>query len=451
MSSKFTSTVEQLEPTKLKITMNISPECFREALHAAYTKNKGYFSLQGFRKGKAPRKMIEQAYGREVFYEDAFNSILPDAYEAALDEHDIEPVYRPEIEPGPASENDGAVFYAVVDTRPEAQIDGYYGLTYPKGDTEPTEEEIQQALEIEQKKSATQVSVDRPAEMGDVLTINFKGYMDGELFEGGEGYDHELTLGSKQFIDTFEEQLVGHIVGDDVTVNVTFPEEYHHAEFTNKPAVFEVEILDIQGKVLPEIDDDFAGNVSEFDTLAEYRESLVEIIRKNKEANVENMRRGHVMKQLVEKATMEVPESMYLARLDDMMDEFSRSIQMQGMNVETYMRFTQTTPDGLKAQWRPQAEVEVKNMLVLEAIAQKENITSTEDELKERLGKITMKEGDELAEIMTNMHPARLKEFERSVRCEKAMEFVIEKAIATDEPFPEINIDQLTSTDEEQE
>jgi len=442
MNSKFTSTVEQLEPTKLKITMNISPEGFREALHEAYTKNRGHFSLQGFRKGKAPRKMIEQAYGREIFYEDAFNSILPLAYEAALDEHGIEPVYRPEIEPGPASENDGAVFYATVDIRPVAEIDGYYGLTYPKGDAEPTEDEIQQALKAEQEKSATQVSVDRPAEMGDILTINFKGFFDGEPFEGGEGFDHELTLGSKQFIDTFEEQLVGHVVGDDVTVNVTFPEGYHHEEYSNKPAVFEVEILDIQGKVLPEIDDDFAGNVSEFDTLAEYRESLVEMIRKNKEANLENVKRGHLVKQLVEKATMEVPEGMYLARVDDMMDEFARSIQMQGMNVESYMRFTQTTPEMLKEQWRPQAEVEVKNMLALEAVAIKENLTVTEEELKERLGKITTKEGDELAEIINNMHPSRRKDFERSVLCEKAMEFVIEKAVATDEPMPEISIEQ---------
>ena len=451
MNSNFSSTVEQLEPTKLKITMNISPECFREALHEAYTKNKGHFSLQGFRKGKAPRKMIEQAYGREVFYEEAFNILLPKAYESALDEHEIEPVYRPEIDPGPANESDGAVFYATVSIRPVAEVDGYYGLTYPKGDAEPTEEEIQLALKNEQEKSATRVSVDRPAEMGDVLTINFKGFFDGEPFEGGEGLDHELTLGSKQFIDTFEEQLVGHVVGDDVTVNVTFPKDYHHADYSGKPAVFEVEILDIQSKVLPEIDDDFAGNVSEFDTLTEYRESLAESIRKNKEANLENMKRGHIMRQLVEKATMEVPEAMYLARVDDMMDEFARNIQMQGMNVETYLRFAQVTPEALKAQWRPQAETEVKNMLVLEAIAQKENITCTDEELKERLGKLSMKEGDELTEIMDNMHPARRKEFERSVRCEKAMEFVIEKAVATDEPMPEININQLASTDDEQE
>jgi len=439
--TKFTSTVEQLGPTQLKITITIGPERFREALHEVYIKNKGYFNLQGFRKGKAPRKMIEQAYGREVFYEEAFNIVLPDAYEAALDEHSIEPTYRPEIEPGPASENDGAIFYATVDTRPTAEIDGYHGLTYPKGDTEPTEDEIQQALKNEQEKSATQVSVSRPAEMGDVLTINFKGYIDGELFEGGEGYDHELTLGSKQFIDTFEEQLVGHDVGADVTVNVTFPEEYHHEKYASKPATFEVEILDIQGKVLPEINDEFAENVSEFDTLQEYRDSLVGIIRKNKEAKLENVKRTHVLKQLVEKAVMDVPESMYLARIDDMMDEFARNIQMQGMNVETYLRFTQQTPEGLRMAWRPQAEAEVKNMLVLTAIAEKEAITVSDEEVSTRLGEITQKEGDELKDIIDNMHPTRRKEFERSIRCEKALQFVIDNAIATDEPMPEISLE----------
>ena len=442
MDAKFTSTVEKLEPTKLKLTITASPEAFRLGLQKAYNKNKGHFNLQGFRKGKAPRKMIEQAYGREVFYEDALNFIMPDAYEAALDEHSIEPVYRPEIELGPTSEADGAIFYATVDIRPLAEIDGYYGLTYPKSDAEPTEDEIQEALKIEQEKSATQVSVDRPAELGDILSINFKGYIDGELFDGGEGNDYELTLGSKQFIDTFEEQLVGHIPGDDVTVNVTFPEEYHHPEYAGKPAIFEVEILDVQGKILPEINDEFAENVSEFDTLEEYRASLAENIRKNKERNVDNVKRGHIMKQLVEKATMEVPESMYFARLDDMMEEFSRHIQSQGMNVEMYMRFTQQTEESLKANWRAQAETEVKNMLVLEAISLKEKLSVSDEEFATRLGEMIGQETEELKPLIDGLHPTRRKELERTMLCTKAMDFVLEKAIATDEPMPEITLDQ---------
>ena len=450
-AQKFTSTVEKLEPTKLKITIDISPEGFREGLLQAYNKNKHHFNVQGFRKGKAPRKMIEQMYGREVFFEDAVNALLPDAYEAALDEHEIEPVYRPEIEPGPASEAEGATFYAVVYTRPEADVTDYYGLTYPKGDPEPTEEEVQQAISAEQEKSATQKSVERPAEMGDIVTINYKGFFDGEPFEGGEGKDHQLTLGSKQFIDTFEEQLVGCKPGDDLTVNVTFPEEYHHPDYSGKAATFEVEVLDVQAKELPEIDDEFASNVSDFETLAEYREDLTNNIRKNKEQNLENSKRNAVMKQLADKATMEVPEAMYLARLDEMMDEFSHQIQRQGLNMETYMRFTQLTPETLKANWRPQAEAEVKNMLALEAVARKESMTISDEEFAEYIGKITMQEGEAVTKLIETLPPFRRKELMRSALCGKAMDFVIEKAIATDEPMPEILPEQLPEAEQPQE
>jgi len=441
---QFSSTLENLEATKLKLTITVSPEGFRKGLQESYNKNKGHFNVQGFRKGKAPRKMIEQAYGRDVFYEDAINAVLPDAYESALDEHSIEPVYRPEIElASAASEAEGVTFHATVYTRPEAEVDGYHGLAYPKGDAEPTEEDIQQAIAAEQAKSATQQSVERPAEMGDILTINFKGYFGDEPFEGGTGSDYELTLGSKQFIDTFEAQLVGHIPGDDVVVNVTFPEEYHHPDYAGKPAKFEVEVLDVQAKVLPEINDDFASNVSEFDTLAEYREDLAKTIRTRKESELENTKRGYVMKQLADKAIMEVPEAMYLARLDDMMEDFSRRIQMQGMNMDMYMRYTQLTPEKLKENWRPQAEAEVKNMLVLEAVAKKEGFTLSEDEFAETLSKITGQGVEEVKALIPTLPPFRRKELERSALCEKAMELVLEKAVDTDEPMPEIFADEL--------
>ena len=438
MSEQFTSVVETLKPTRLKVTITVSPEAFLKGLQTAYNKNKGQFSLQGFRKGKVPRKMLEQAYGRDLFHEDALNVVMPDAYEAALDEHDLEPVYRPEIAVISSSEKEGAVFTATIDIPPVVEVDGYYGLVYPNADLEATEEEIEEAIAQEQARSATQMSVDRPAEMGDILTINFKGFFGDEPFEGGEGNDHELTLGSKQFIDTFEEQLVGRIPGDDVEVNVTFPDEYHHPDYAGKAARFEVEVLDVQGKVLPEIDDEFAANVSEFDTLAEYRTNLGETIHKNKMQNMENEKRGHILRQLVALAEMDVPEGMYLSRLDDMMDEFSRHIQSQGMNLETYMRFTQLTPEKLKEGWRPQAETEVKNMLALEAVAIKENIEVTEDEFLTHLAELTALEGEALTDLAKDLHKSRRKELERSKRCNKALDFLLEKAIATDEPMPEV-------------
>ena len=441
MSQKYTSTVETLEPTKLKLTVSVSPEAFREGITIAYNKNKQHFNIQGFRKGKAPRKMIEQLYGREVFYEDALNAVLQDAYEAALDEHDIEPVYRPEIEPGPASEAEGATFYAEIYIRPEAEVSDYYGLLYPETDTEPTEDEIHEALTREQEKGATQMSVERPAEMGDIVTINYKGYFGDEPFEGGEGFEHQLTLGSKQFIGNFEEQLVGHIPGDDVEVIVTFPEEYHHADYSGKEARFEVEVIDVQAKEMPELNDEFADNVSEYETLAEYRQDLADKIKKSKEQNFDNAKRNHVMRQLRDKATVDVPDAMHLARMEEMLREFEQRLQMQGMSMELYAQYTQMTPEKLMENWRPQAEIEVKNMLVLEAVAKKESLTVTEEELAEYIGKITGMKDEELAKIVENLPAFRRKEIMRSCVCDKAMDFVVEKAIATNEPMPEFAAD----------
>ena len=438
------STLENIEKNKVKLTITVSPERFREGLQHSYNRNKQYFNLPGFRKGKAPRKMVEQAYGRDVFFEDAINFVLPDAYEAALDEHDLEPVYRPDITPGDISEKEGAVFFAEVYTRPEAEVDDYYGLTYPKGEPEATEDEIQQELHNQQEKNARQVSTDRPAAMKDIVTINFKGFIDDEPFEGGAGEDFDLTLGSGQFIPGFEEQLVGSTPGDDVVVDVTFPEEYHAPEFAGKAAKFEVEVLDVQTKELPELDDDFAQDVSEFDTLAEYREDIAKRIKENKAANFENSKRTHVLKQLTAKTTVDIPEAMYLGRVEEMMEDFSRQIQMQGMNIENYMRFTQLTPESLRASMRPQAEIDVKNVLALEAIVKKEGLALGENEFEEKIGEMLKLEGDARDKFIDSMPIGRRKELERSILSEKALELVMEKAVAIDGPLPmdEVSIDE---------
>jgi len=438
MDTKFSSTLETLEPAKLKFTVTISPEAFREGLQLAYNKNKGRFNVQGFRQGKAPRKMIEQMYGREVFYEDAMNELLPDAYESALDEHNIEPVYRPELEFGSTSETEGAVFYATVYIRPEVEVDGYYGLTYPKVDIEPTEDEILNVIAAEQEKNANQESVDRPAEMGDVVIINFKGYIDDVAFEGGEGFEHSLTLGSKNFIDTFEEQLVGHKPGDDVVVNVTFPEEYHSPDYAGKAAKFEVEVIDVRSKNLPELNDEFASNVSEFETLAEYREDVSKKIKASKENNLDNVMASSIVKQLVEKAKMDVPEAMYLARVDELLEDIAANMKRQGMDMEMYMRFTQSTPESIRESLRPRAEEEVKNILALEAVATKEAMTISDEEFIENIAKMTMQEKEEAAKLAETIHPNRRKVLERSMLCEKALDFLKEKAIAVDEPMPEV-------------
>ncbi|MCL1884724.1 MAG: trigger factor [Defluviitaleaceae bacterium] len=443
------SEMEQVEKCKVKLTITVGPERLREGLQFAYGKSKNYFNIPGFRKGKAPRRVIEQMYGKEVFYDDALNFILPDAYEAALDKHEVEPVYRPEIDTGDVSETEGAVFTAIVSTRPEVEIGEYFGLTYPKAETDATEEDIENALKAEQEKNSRQVSVDRPAENGDVVTINFKGMMDGEPFDGGTGEDHDLTLGSGQFIPGFEEQVIGHIVGDDFNVEVTFPEEYHHADFAGKPATFEVEVLDVKANELPEINDEFAEDVSEFDTLAEFKEDLAKNIKEHKEQNLDNNKRAFIMKKLVAASEMEVPEEMYLGRLDDMMNDFARQIEMRGMDIENYMRFTQTSEMQLKASWRKQAEDDVNGMLALEAVYKKENLVVDEEDFKKRVSEATGTEGDELEKILEEMHPVRKKELSRSILCEKALDLVIEKATASeDEKFEDEKFEDEKPDDE---
>ncbi|MCL2357189.1 MAG: trigger factor [Defluviitaleaceae bacterium] len=443
------SEMEQLEPCKLKLTITVGPERVREGLAFAYNRNKQYFNIPGFRKGKAPRKIIEQMYGREVFYDDALNYILPDAYEEALDKHEIEPVHRPDIDPGDVSETEGVVFTAIVFVRPEAEVGEYTGLAYPKTNTEATEADIKDALKAEQEKNSRQVSVNRAAAMGDVVTINFEGFIDGEAFSGGKGEDYDLTLGSGQFIPGFEEQIAGASVGDDLKVNVKFPDDYHATEFAGKDAVFEVEVLDVKANELPEINDEFAEDVSEFDTLAEFRDDLAKRIKENKEASLTNMKRAHLLKKLIGVSTVDIPEAMYLGRLDDMFRDFAHSIQMRGMDIENYMRFTQTSEEFLKASWRKQAETDVQGMLALEAVAKKESLVVDDEAFETRVKDATGREGDELAKIIADMHPARRKELERSLLCEKALDFITEKAVESEDEEFDPETTDMDETDAE--
>ena len=428
----------QLEENKVKLTIQIDADVFKQSLRAVYNRNKGYFNIPGFRKGKAPRVIVEQYYGKEVFHEDAINGLLEDAYEYALEKSGTKAVYRPDIDLGPVSETDGVTVYAEVYTHPAVSIDGYYGLTYPKADAEPTEEDVQNALRSEQEKNARHVSADRAAEIGDITTINFEGFVDGVPFEGGKGEFVDLTLGSNRFIPGFEEQLVGAKTGDDVKVEVTFPEDYNHADLAGKEAVFQVEIIDVKVKEMPELDDDFAQDISEFDTLAEYRTDLVEKLRKSKETDIDHAKRTHIMKKLAELAVVDVPEVMYTGRVDDMLDNFRRQIQMQGMDFENYLRFSGMTETNLRSGWQAQAKLEVDSMLALDAVAQAEGLTVSEEDFRTEFLKMPGVKEEEADKLIADMHPRRKEDMTASFLCDKALEFVLEKAIATDEPLPEV-------------
>ena len=451
-AGKFVSKIEQVEKNRVTFSVQVSPEFFREGLNHVHKRNKGYFNIPGFRKGKAPRKIVEQFYGQDVYHEEAVNYCLPVAYDHALEELSLEPVYKPDVDTGEISEKEGVFFTISIDTRPEVELSDYIGLPYPKEDTDVSEEEVNKALKAEQEKNARRLSVDRAAELGDVVTINFAGYIDEEPFEGGSGQDTDLALGSGQFIPGFEDQLVGYKAGDDVKVNVTFPSEYGHTELAGKNATFDVEILDVQLKELPELDDEFAETVSEFDTIEEYKEHLREKIKDYKETNLKSRKRNYVLRKLIEAATMDVPESMYLSRLDDMMEDFSMQVKMRGMDLENYMRFSDMTEESLKAGWREQAERDVKSTLALYEVAKKEGIACDAEELKSKVAELTKLDGDKLEKYIEKMPKRQSKELERNIICNKALEFVLEKAVAEEglEDTEDIDVEVLLSDDEQE-
>jgi len=427
--SATASVFENIEKNKVKLTITISPEDFLKGLQFAYNRNKQHITIQGFRKGKAPRKIIERFYGKDIFYEEAVNHVLPDAYEKAIDEHSLEPVYRPEIDVESMDEATGAVVTAEVYIKPDVEIDGYHGLTYPIMETEPTEEDIQNRLKREQEKNSRTVTVERKAEMGDVVTINFTGYIDGEPFEGGEAEDYDITLGTNTFIDTFEDQLVGHEAGDDVEINVTFPEDYGKEDVQGKPALFKVEVLEVQAKELPELNDEFAQDTSEFETLAELREDLVNKLREEKENQATMSKRSHIVKQLVEKAVVDIPGAMYTARVEEMTEEMRFRLWQQGMELEQYLSFTGTTLADLHKNYAPQAKDDVEARLVLEAIAKKEAFEITDEELREHIEKVSLP-SQNVDEILNNLNDDRKENIIKDIQNQKALDFVVEKAVA---------------------
>ena len=423
------TTVEELEKNKVKLTIKISPEEFQKGLLYAYNRNKSYITVQGFRKGKAPRKIIERFYGKDIFYEEAINHLLPEVYENALDENNIEPVYKPDIDVESMDEAEGAVVVAEVYVKPEVEIDEYLGLTYPIIETEPTEEDIEKHLLTEREKNARTVTVERPSEMGDIVTINFTGYIDDEPFEGGEAEDYDLTLGSKTFIDTFEDQLVGREAGDDVEVNVTFPDDYGKDELQGKSAVFKVEVLEVQARELPELNDEFAQDVSEFETLEEFRDDLVNKIREGKEKQALTTKRASVLAQLVDKAKMDIPDAMYTARVEEMTEELRYRLWQQGLGLEQYLNFSQMTLEGLYENYEKPAKEEVESRLVLEAIAKKEQFEVSDEELKEFIKKIALPSQD-VDLLMEEIEEGRKEQLIKDVLNQKAMDFVVEKAVA---------------------
>lgn len=423
------STMEKIEKNKVKLTFSVDAARFEEGMQYSYNKNKGNIAVQGFRKGKAPRKLIEAQYGKAVFYDDAINFVMPEAYETAVKENNLDVVSRPEIDVTAIDEN-GVSFTAEVYTKPEVKLGEYKGLKYTKMDEEPTDEEIDAELKKEQEKNARIVTVtDRPVQNGDIATIDFKGFMDGEAFEGGEGKDFDLEIGSHSFIDTFEDQLVGKNVGDDVEVNVTFPENYGQASLAGKPAKFEVEIKDIKVKELPELNDEFVQDTTEFENLNEYKNEIAGKLIVAKKQQAKNKMEEDLVTALVEGCEMDVPQVMIDNDIDMKIEDFSRNIQSQGLSLDVYLQYMGQTVESMREAYRPMSEKQVKARLALEAVANAENFTVEEADLDAAVEKIAKAYGMEKDVLKSALRPEDTENITKDIKVQKAVQFIKDNAV----------------------
>ncbi len=421
--------VEKLEKNMAKLTIEVSAEDLEKAMQNAYLKAKNRITIPGFRKGKAPRKMIEHMYGKGIFLEDAANALIPEHYSKALEECELEIVSQPEIDVTQAEPGKAFIFTAEVAVKPEVTLGEYKGLEVPKTETEVTEEEIETELKKEQEKNSRTITVeDRGAENGDIATIDFEGFIDGTAFEGGKGTDYPLTLGSGSFIPGFEDQLVGAKAGDHVEVNVTFPEEYQAAELAGKAAVFQCDVKKVEAKELPELDDDFAQDVSEFDTLAEYKDDIRKKLTERKEKEARTAKENAAVDKAIENAQMEIPDAMINTQISQMLDDFSRRMQAQGLTMEQYFQFTGMTADKMREEMKPQALKRIQTRLVLEKIAETENIQPADEEVNEEISKMAemyKMEADKLKELLGDRE---LEQMKKDMAVQKAVTLVADEA-----------------------
>ncbi|MDE7030999.1 MAG: trigger factor [Lachnospiraceae bacterium] len=422
--------VEKLEGNMAKLTIEATAEDFEQAVEKAYQKNKNKLSVPGFRKGKVPRKMIEQMYGKEIFFEDAANIVIPTAYAKAVDECTEEIVSQPTIDIVQAEAGKPFIFTAEVALKPEVTLGKYKGVEVEKADTNVTDEEIDAAIDQERENNARTISVeDRAVQDGDMTVLDFEGFVDGEAFEGGSGENFSLTIGSGTFIPGFEEQLIGAEIDKEVEVNVTFPEDYQAEDLAGKAAVFKCTIKEIKAKELPELDDEFASEVSEFETLAEYREDVKKNLTQKKEESAKTAKEEAVVEAIIADAQMEIPEAMLATQQRQMADDFAQRIQMQGISIDQYFQFTGLTRAAFLEQLKPQAEERIKSRLVLEAVAKAENIEASEEEYKAEIQKMAeayQMEEDKLTEMIGEFEQKSIRE---DICVRKALDFAIENAV----------------------
>ena len=423
--------VEQLEEKNMvKLVIEASAEEFEAGLNAAYNKNKNKISVPGFRKGKAPRKMIEQLYGSQIFFEDAANEIIPDAYADAAKESGLDIVSQPKVSIEQLEAGKPFIFAAEVAVRPEVELGEYKGVEVTKADAEVTDADVEEELKKVQDQNSRTVSVeDRAVKDCDMTVIDFEGFIDGEAFDGGKGENYPLTIGSHSFIDTFEEQMIGMNIGEEKELNVTFPEDYHAENLKGKPATFKVTVKEIKEKQLPELDDDFAQDVSDFDTLAEYKDDLKKNIAERKESEAKAKKESEAIEKVVEAAKMDIPQAMIDTQVNRMLEDFAMRLQQQGLSVEQYFQYTGMTADKIMEEMKPEAVKRIKNSLVLEAVAKAENIEVSEEEFEAELQKMADMYKMEIEKIKEFMQDAEAKQMKDDIAIQKAVELIVSSAV----------------------
>ena len=425
--------VEDVEKNLVKLTFEVSNEEFKKAINEVYKKNAKKFNIPGFRKGHAPKAVIEKYYTEAVFYDDAINMVLPEAYEAALKESGVEAVARPEIDVEEIKAGEPVVFTALVTTKPEVKLGKYKGIEVEKVDYTVTDEDVDNDIKATQMKNARLVSVeDRAVANGDIAVIDFEGSVDGVPFEGGKGEDYELEIGSGTFIPGFEEQLIGANLNDLVDVNVTFPEEYHAENLAGKAALFKVTVKEIKVRELPELNDDFADEVSEFSTMKEFKDSVRARLEEAAATRAQNEIENAVVEKAIENAEFEVPEAMIEAQIDNLVRDFAQRLSYQGMNMETYMQYTNSTIDVMRANFKDQAIKQVNGSLVLEAIQKAEGIETGEEELELHLVDMSKKYGMELDKLKELISEAEIENLKNDLAIQKTITMLANKAKVVD-------------------
>ncbi len=423
--------IEDLEKKNMKkLVIEVPAAEFEAAIEKAYQKNKNKMNIQGFRKGKAPRALIEKMYGAGVFYEEAANSLIPDAYSVAAKESGLEIVSRPEIDVTQIEKGKEFIFTATFAVKPEVKLGQYKGIEVEAAKVEVTDEEVAADLENARQQQARMITVeDRPVQDGDIATIDYEGFVDGVAFEGGKAEGHALTIGSHSFIDTFEEQLIGKNIGDEVEVNVTFPAEYHAAELAGKPALFKVAIKGIKCRELPELNDEFAQEASEFDTLDEYKADVKAKLQARKEKEAESAKREAVITKIIENTEMEIPEAMVENQKMQMLEDFEMRLRSQGLSIEQYMQFTGMTANKFMESMAPQALKDIQYRLVLEAIAKEEKIEVEDSELDAEYQAIADTYNMPLDKVMSVIGEEEIIGLKKDVAVRKAADLILAEAV----------------------